>query len=391
MSSRSHLGESSLDAVLCEVIARGPLSRIELTRRLDLSKPSLTRLVHPLLQEGLLVETATGTPPTRGGRPPVLLDLAPPDRIGLFIGLTITSGSVIGVLTDARANVVTTATQSFPTTHTSDVADTAGAVVSELAARTDTFINGVGVAVSGLVDPAGTVVLSRILEWEDVRLADELGLRTDLPITVDNDVQSLLELHHWFGTGHNTHDFALVTLGTGIGNGLVRSDRVARSADSGLGLLGHLLVSQSSTRCWLGHQGCASALLTSRTLTRQLALADREFPLREPELPEILRRHADGDPLARALVDSFLESAAHFVATVADASMVNDVVVAGECAALLEVGWEDFQDHLGDLRNPAASPVTVSLRPANFLDWARGASTVAIRDWARTAATRPQE
>jgi DNA-binding MarR family transcriptional regulator len=209
--------------IFTTVLSQGPLTRLEAARRAGLSPAAVTKAVRPLIEAGYLVEDADAQAPPALGRPANLVRVD--GGRALFVGVKVTGDEIIGVLTDLccriRAARHTPLTSRDLTTVLAAIAE----VVQELRAEADgsgEAVLGVGIAVSGDVDRGeGAVRYSPFLDWRDVPLAELAGATTGLPVTVDNDVRALTVAEQWFGAGAGLSDFAVVTVGAGIGCGLV--------------------------------------------------------------------------------------------------------------------------------------------------------------------------
>ena len=354
-----------------EVIVRGPISRGELGRRLGLSPASLTRLSKPFFDQGIFVE---GAELTDGGvgRPARPLDV----RVDAltFVGIKITGDTAVGVSTDLRANELHHADASFTSTDLPAVLDAIESVVDALGGA-DRFA-GIGVSLGGNVTGDGVVQRAPFLAWRDVDLAKAVRDRLALPTTVENDVVALTAAEHWFGAARGRTDFAVITVGAGVGYGLVINDRVIRTHDVGLGLLGHFPLDPAGPVCMEGHRGCSTAMLSMPSMTAQVATA-----LGRPvSYPEVLELAAAGNAAARAVVDSAGRALGHLVAAVSNIAMVSTVVLAGEGIALLDVIDPVFSAALAADRDPDASPLELLVDATGFTSWAQGAAAVAIQD-----------
>ncbi|RZT86585.1 putative NBD/HSP70 family sugar kinase [Pseudonocardia sediminis] len=369
--------DGSLLAVAVEVLRHGPLPRAELSRRLGLSPGSLTRLTRPLVDDGLLVE---GGPELQRstGRPSVPLDVRP---TGVrFAGVKITADELFAVVTDLRASVLDRRTVALPGRSPDDVVRSVAAVVDDLA-RTHGPVAGIGVGIAGLVTEHRDVVVSPFLGWTGaVPLAALLGEATGVPVSVDNDVRALTAAEHWFGQGRGLHSFALVTIGAGVGCGLVVHDRQVCGARGRGGRIGHLplVASAPGGPCDLGHPGCAQALLGTGGLTAAAA-ARLGHPVTHAEL---LGLAGAGDPGARTVLDDAARGLAQLVTAVTALSDPELVLISGEGAELLEVSRAAFDEEIARI-GPGQDPVPVRIAPFGFTDWARGAAVVAVQDHVR--------
>src|SRR5690242_18250603 len=223
--------------VALEILLDGPLSRAELSRRVGLSPGSLTRLTKPMVESGLLVEVQTETTDARVGRPSQPLDLDPAAHH--FVGIKLTGDRAIGVLTTLRAEVIASLERPL-TDHTpSAVAGLVLELADDLAARSPRPVTGLGVTVGGRVTDRNEVRWGPYLEWVDVPFGELLAAGTSTPIVVANDLDALTEATHWFGAGRGADRFVLITIGAGVGYGLVVHNRTVESPDTSLGLIGH--------------------------------------------------------------------------------------------------------------------------------------------------------
>jgi predicted NBD/HSP70 family sugar kinase len=212
------------------------------------------------------------------------------------------------------------------------------------------------------------------LEWDDAPLGEELERRIELPVHLENDLVALTIAEQWFGEGRGKDDFALVTVGAGVGYGLVMRDEVVHRGDAGLGLAGHFPLYSAGPRCMDGHIGCASAVLTVPSIARQAG----EKLGRAVDYAEVLDLAASGDPVARPLVDWAARGLGVLVAAIANLTMVPTVILSGEGVRLAEVGHDSLRASVRELRSREASEVELIVQHTGFSYWARGAAAAAI-------------
>lgn len=365
------VGGSTQDVAL-EVLLHGPLSRTELARRLDLSQASLSRLTKPLLEDGLLVEgTPTRDPAT--GRPAVPLDVVPSSHH--FVGLKLTGDDAHAVLVDLRGTVLASAHAPLTDHDPAHVVGVVAALADDV--RAGAPLTGLGVGLGGHSPDRRTVAVAPFLEWVDVPLARLVEGATGTATVVENDVVALTTAEHWFGEGRGLRSLAVLTVGAGVGYGLVQHGRLVTHRDTGIGLVGHYPLDPNGAVCRAGHRGCATAMLTMPSLTAQAGVALGE-PVTYPELLALARA---GEPAARLLVDDAGRALGRLVAAVANLTMVERVVLTGEGVELAEAARHAVDEGLARDRDPRASHVDLVVRPGDFTQWARGAGVVAIQDF----------
>ena len=261
-------------ALAVEVLKHGPLERAELGRRLSLSPASLTRLSAPLLQRGLFVELPA-PPAARGGRPARPLDIDPAAHS--FVGVEVRHDGVYGAVTDLRTRLLRTAHRAVADRGPDSVVAAVARLVKGLTRNLPAGAGppaALGVSIGGLVDEAGVVRRAPFLDWtEPVPLGESLRRRTGTSTVVDNDLVALTKAEHWFGVARGCPHVAVVTIGIGVGYGLVVHDRTVEAPDSGVGLLGHHPLRAGGPRCLSGHSGCAAAMLSSPLLAARVSAA----------------------------------------------------------------------------------------------------------------------
>ncbi|MEU9324748.1 ROK family transcriptional regulator [Streptomyces canus] len=361
-------------SVAIEVLVHGPLSRTELARRLDLSAGSLTRLTKPLIESGLLIEVPeAGTPAeVRQGRPSQPLDVVAESRS--FIGFKITEDMVYGVVTTLRSEIVTRHDRPLASHDPAEVADLLAEMTTELA-RGYPRLAGIGIGVGGFVQERAVVGESPFLHWRDVPLGELVEERTGLPVVVENDVAALVEAETWFGAGRGLDRFVVLTIGAGIGYGLVLGGRRVPCAEEDRGFGRHWIIDQNGPLTPDGNRGSAVSLLTIPNIRYQVHAATG----RDHTYEEILALAAAGDPMPARVIDEAGRALGVLVAQIANFAMPQKIMLAGEGVGLMDVAGKTMEDTIRAHRHPLASPVDLETRVSDFHDWARGAAVLAIQ------------
>lgn len=350
------------------VLIHGPLSRSALTSTLGLSPASLTRLAKPLLERGVIVElddVADGSV----GRPSRPLDIAP--GLGSFVGVKLTGDNVYAVATDIRAELLRGAERRLASREPDAVIAQVVEVVEALAVAD---LAGIGISVGGVVHD-GVVRHAPFLEWQGVPLARRLEQALGVPVSVENDVVALAEAERWFGLGRGMSGFATLTIGAGVGYGLVVGGDVVHTPDATAGTGGHIPLDPYGPLCQDGHRGCAQAMLSAGSIAAQVSAA-----LRRPvDYDEALALAAAGEPAARAVIDAAGTALGRMIALAANFSLQPSVVLAGEGVGLFALVEPLVRAAIEAGRDPLAQTVDIHVDESGFPAWARGAAAVAIQ------------
>lgn len=237
---RERIRSSNQSAVISAIHHHGRISRTDLASELRLSPAAITALTAPFVEEGLVFEAEIGTSPSVG-RKPILLGINY-DHAHVY-GVKVMNHAVVAALTNLNAEVVALHTLPLTDTRESTVLAaivTATAALDQIAGSRAVRPLGIGVSMPGIVDHhAGSVRHSELFGWLKVPFAEMLANELKLPVLLENDVNALAAAHGWFGHGRGHEAFLVLTLGRGVGLGIVVNGGVYRGPRGGAGEFGH--------------------------------------------------------------------------------------------------------------------------------------------------------
>lgn len=359
-------------AVAIEVLRNGPTSRSEIARRLGMSGGSLTRLAKPLIDSGLLLEGGAPVATAGQGRPGRPLDIVTDPWH--FVGLKVTSDTVYGVVTTLKSAVVRREDRKLSSAEPGEVAEQARSIVRTFAEEYP-HLAGIGVGLGGHVRERAVVAESPYLDWRDVPFASLLEERTGLPVVIENDVNALVEAETWFGAGRGLERFAVLTIGAGVGYGLVINGQRVRRAGDHLGAADHWILDPSGPLTPQGERGSATALLTVPSIEYQVRAATGS-PVGYEEILELALHK---DPAASRVVGEAARGLGLLIAHIHNFAMPEKILLAGEGVGLMDVAGDTVAETLDAHRNVRGDPVNLETKVSDFHDWARGAAVLAIQ------------
>lgn len=249
-----------------------------------------------------------------------------------WIGLDIGGSKLLAVAVEEGRVVARARTETQRAEGPEAVLARACALVGEVThART---ARGLGVGFAGLVAPDGSISSSIMLPgWDGFPLAARLGRACGLPVTVENDA-SAAGYGEWCASGappRGTH--VLVTVGTGIGGAVLVDGRLLRGASGVAGEIGNMSVERDGPLCWCGNRGCLNMLASGSALSARHAALTREPAC---SVPELARRAAEGDELARRVIEDGARALGAGLANVVQLLNPAHVAVGGGVAELGE-------------------------------------------------------
>jgi N-acetylglucosamine repressor len=369
-------------AVLNTIKTNGPLPRTEIARANNLSAATITGIVAELIRDGLVFEKEEGD--SSGGRPPILLALNPRNRF--VIGLKLTEDRIIGALTDLEAIILHQETIAWSGLSPEAAVDGIEELIGRLlpAAGIDRhLILGIGIGLAGIIDAhTGLVRQSPYLPWRDLDLRGLIQDRLNIPVFLDNDVNMLTLAEKWFGSGQGIANFLVVTVGRGVGLGIVVNNQFYRGVSGGAGEFGHIVVDAGGPPCDCGKRGCLEAYIEDAALLRQAheAAACGELSRPVETIEDLVALSENGDPVARRIFAGAGEVLGRSLANLINIFNPELILLAGEGTRAEQWLFDPMRREAERFALPGLlRDVHIQVEPWGDEAWARGAASLVLR------------
>lgn len=213
-------------------------------------------------------------------------------RAGLAIGVDVGGTKIAAGVVDERGAILEELQVESPATDTTAMGDAIAGLVLRL--RSHHEVGAVGVGAAGFVDRTRSIVLfSPNLAWREVPLRVELERRIQLPVVIENDANAAAWGEFAFGAGADIDDLLLLTVGTGVGGGIVLDGHLHRGAFGVAAEVGHLRLVPDGRRCGCGNRGCFEQYASGTALVREA----RERAAAGAARAQGLLDRAGGDPM----------------------------------------------------------------------------------------------
>jgi len=368
-------------SVLNTIRTMGPISRKEITKHTSLSAATITGITAELIEDGLVFEKETGD--SSGGRRPILLALNKQSRY--MIGVKLSVDHITAALTDLEATVLNKRTVQLPSHDLQPTVAALGQVVSDLiadqAASKDKIL-GVGIGLAGIVDAEkGVLRHSPIYGWRDVPLVSLLQEYIDVPIFLDNDVNTFTLTEKWFGLGSGVDNFLIVTVGRGVGMGMVMNGSLYHGSRGGAGELGHTVINPSGPLCVCGKHGCLEAYASDPAILNMAAEAYRRGEISEPveTVEDLLRLDEQGNSAVQKILHTAGSYLGQGIANLINIFNPELIILSGEGVRYGDHLFEPMREALQHLAMPGLIDDTRIVIDAWDDDaWARGAAGIVL-------------
>lgn len=206
--------------------------------------------------------------------------------MALTIGVDVGGTKIAVGVVDEEGHIVESLLRPTPADSPDEVAETIAEAVLDLAGRHD--VEAVGLGAAGFVDETRSIVrFAPNLAWREEPLQKKVAERVNLPVVVENDANAMAWGEYRFGAGRGESHVVCVTVGTGIGGGLVFGGTLYRGR-WGMGAeMGHMQVVPGGRLCGCGNLGCWEQYASGNALVHEARVVAAEGPDRAARMLEL--------------------------------------------------------------------------------------------------------
>ena len=271
-------------------------------------------------------------------------------------------------------------------------------ILPDIAAAIDDFLAcrkisrqevvGVGIGVPGAVDTAGVVAGCDNLGWGIFNVAEEFRKLVGLPVKAGNDASVAALGECWKGSGQGFRNMVFVTLGTGVGGGIVVDGKIVLGTHGAGGEIGHMVINREETEtCGCGKKGCVeqycSATGVVRMAKRYLASTDKPSALRGIEnfvCKDVFDAAKAGDAAAQEILEQVYDLMGEFIANICIVLNPQAVVIGGGVSKAGQMLIDGIKRHFEKYIYHASTDVTFALATLGNDAGAYGAVKLILED-----------
>jgi len=247
--------ELNRSIILDTIRKKGPISRSQVAKNLKISPTTVTSAVNDLIRNGMVIEDGVGH--SSGGRKPVLLRFNPNQHS--IIGISITNSYIKIADMDLEGKILRKKVHSVNHLQGNEIIIFLMDSLEQFVAEKDRleFCEGISIITPGIVDSnTGMICYNSKLKLYDVPLTEMVESKFNLPTYLDNDVNAFALGEYYFGSFSSYKDIVYLTIGDGVGLGLMINGTVYRGFKGSSGEIGHTTVVPGGTKCECGNNGC---------------------------------------------------------------------------------------------------------------------------------------
>lgn len=256
-----------------------------------------------------------------------------------YIGIDLGGTNIAAGIVDENRKII--CTDSKPTLserHYTEIVKDMAALCTELIEKAGLSVSdiaGIGIGSPGTIDNKnGVVVYANNLGWYDIPLAAELKKYIDVPINIENDANAAA-YGEFVECGGDVDSFVAITLGTGVGGGVIIDRKIYRGFNGAGGELGHTVLIHGGEHCTCGNDGCWEAYASVTALIRQTKAAIAAHPETVMAKDEKVSGRTAfnaakaGDKIGQQVVDKYIEYVASGITNIINIFQPNILVIGG--------------------------------------------------------------
>jgi N-acetylglucosamine repressor len=256
--------------LLNEIVSSSPISRASLSEITGLNKSTVSSQISTLMEKNLIFEIGQGQ--SSGGRKPVMLVFN--KNAGYSIGIDIGVHDLNAILTDLKGNIVLEDYKQLDNPSAETIIELVVSMIKTMISRMPESpygLIGIGLGVPGLVNKEQQIVLAPNLNWNhDIDLKKEIEQEFNVPVFVENEANAGAHGEKEFGAAKNYGNLVFVSVGTGIGTGIIINNELYRGVGGFAGEMGHLTIDQNGPKCRCGNKGCWELYASEKALLKFL-------------------------------------------------------------------------------------------------------------------------
>ncbi|ASN04284.1 ROK family transcriptional regulator [Virgibacillus necropolis] len=324
--------------------SKGPMSRAQISKNTGLNKATVSTMVSELINDSFVYEIEAGQ--SSGGRKPVMLYFN--NHTGYSIGIDLGVNYILGVLTDLSGNIIEETTRDLNGIEFDYVIENLISLVEALiekAPQSTYGIIGIGVGVPGNVDKEDKILFAPNLKWKQVDLKQVIENKFNIPTKIENEANAGSHGERLYGAGKNISNIIYISIGIGIGTGIIINNDLYTGSSGISGEMGHFTIEANGRKCSCGNRGCWELYASESALLRAAEKHDLSKKEHKIDLDYLINEAQIGNTEVLQLLNTLGENIGIGLTNIVN-TFNPEVVVIGNRIAQFETWIANPIDHV---------------------------------------------
>lgn len=307
IASQNTIKQINKSIVFETIKTKGPVYRSKISKETGLNKATVSTMVAELIEVSFVHEIGVGQ--SSGGRKPVMLYFN--HHAGYSIGIDLGVNYVLGILTDLNGNKMERKLNMLPSTEWNVVIKQLNATIEslmELAPHSPYGIIGIGIGVPGQIDQDNNILFAPNLKWSNVNLKKAIEDEFQIPAIIENEANAGAHGEQLYGAGKNITNQIYVSIGIGIGTGIIINHQLYKGTSGISGEMGHFSIDANGKKCSCGSRGCWELYASEGALLAAVDRTNITADSQSVDLDFLLRKAKEGYPSVLQLLNTLGEN-----------------------------------------------------------------------------------
>ncbi len=390
LNSRQRAQAHNQYTILDTIRMHKGISRVQIAELTGQSRASVTNITADLIKKNLIYEKESKESATPGRR---RVELAINPDATYVAGIKLSSSRISCAVTDMQANVRSSVVipvqfDKRPLDYVADIIEDAVRHCVDKAGLAMEKIFGIGVGMPGLLKrDSGVYVWKPLYKTGETTLSDLISQRLSINTYLENDSNALTLAHLWFGEGTHTNNFLVITIEEGIGMGIVIERKLYRGLQGIASEFGHMVVEPDGELCRCGKRGCIEAYTNESAI---LHAAERSLQsgswkhegANGLSLDLLIELARDGNKPLKSIFAKAGDIMGLGIAALIQIFNPEKIIFSGDGVKSGDLVFEPMKQAIEKHTNPELiKPVHIIVEKWKDSDWARGAATIALKEF----------
>jgi predicted NBD/HSP70 family sugar kinase len=302
------------------------LTKLDISRKLDISVPTVTTIVGELKEDGIVEEAGMAT--STGGRKPVIIRFLPDSRYS--IGIDLGRDYVRAVLTNLDSAIIGDRKRDLTVITENEVLNVMQALIEELINSqpdAESKLLGIGLSLPGIVNETElTLEVATNFRLKNISF-EELHSQFNLPIFLENEANAGALAESKLGIARELNNLIYVSVTEGIGGGIFINNDMYKGSGKRAGEIGHMCIAKNGRQCNCGRKGCWETYASSRALIRDY---NEKASRKTKSIDELIQRFQAGEENAVQVIEEYIDNLAEGVQSLIFIFNPDYIVIGGD-------------------------------------------------------------
>lgn len=328
--------------IISLLIKERELTKLDISRKLDISVPTVTTIVGELSEEGLVEEA--GMASSTGGRKPVIIRFLPDSRY--TIGVDLGKDYIRAVLTNLDSKIIEDRRRELKTIDKDKVLEVTKKLIEEiinLDINKNSKLLGIGLSLPGIVNQEELKLeVATNFRLKNISF-QELQTYFNLPIYLENEANAGALAESKLGIAKNLNNLIYVSITEGIGGGIFINNDMYRGRDRRAGEIGHMCIAKGGKQCNCGRKGCFETYASNRALINSYI---EKTNVKVKTIDEVINRYKSGEEDAIKVVEEYIDNLSEGIESLVFIFNPDYIVIGGEISKYSEVLSQKLSDKI---------------------------------------------